>query len=225
MSYYDGDLKAVLAQFHDHVDTDTRKEILKRLSDNQLSRVVIQGVKCEFEREGLEDIALIMLGVISRDSRSKLAHDLDGEIGVELKHEETDDDGEVVIKMEQESGDDNGVTMLRSKPLLAMATIDAYLKALLTLSGNEQLATARQNLLQGLTDDDLSDLLKKAVGREFARGSLENIISLILDVIARNPGSVNGDDTSVSHATAGAKMEQGQETVIQQQCECPKQVL
>jgi len=106
-----------------------------------------------------------------------------------------------------------------------MSTIDAYLKALLTLSGNEQLATARQNLLQGLTDDDLSELLKKAVGREFTRGGLENIISLILDVTARDQAPVNDDGTSVSHATPGAKMEQGQENVIQQQCECPKQVL
>jgi len=89
-----------------------------------------------------------------------------------------------------------------------MSTIDAYLKALLTLSGNEQLATARQNLLQGLTDDDLSELLKKAVGREFARGGLEDIISLILDVIARDPASNNGDDTSVSQATASLHMEQ-----------------
>lgn len=97
---------------------------------------------------------------------------------------------------------------LPSFALLAMSTIDAYLKALLTLSGNEQLATARQNLLQGLTDDDLSELLKKAVGREFARGGLENIISLILDVIARDPASNNGDDTSVSQATASLNMEQ-----------------
>jgi len=115
MSYYDSDLKAVLAQFHSQSDIGTRKDILKKLSDNQLSRVVIQGVKCEFEREGLEEITLVMLGVVSKDSRSKLAHDLDGEIEVALKHEEADDDGEVVIKMEPESDDDNGITMMRSK--------------------------------------------------------------------------------------------------------------
>lgn len=115
MSYYDGDLKAVLARFHIQPDTDTRKDILKKLSDNQLSRVVTQGVKSEFAREGLEDIALIMLGIISRDSRSKLAHDLDGETEVEVKHEDANEDGEVVIKMEPESDDDNGVTMMRSK--------------------------------------------------------------------------------------------------------------
>ncbi|KAI4931031.1 uncharacterized protein J4E92_004865 [Alternaria infectoria] len=115
MSYYDSDLKAVLAQFHSQPDTDTRKDILKKLSDNQLSRVVIQGVKSEFEREGLEEIALVMLGVIARDSRSKLAHDSDGEIEVEVKHEDAIEDGEIVIKMEPDSDDDNGVTMLRSK--------------------------------------------------------------------------------------------------------------
>ena len=100
-----------------------------------------------------------------------------------------------------------------------MSTIDAYLKALLTLSGNEQLATARQNLLQGLTDDNLLELLKKAAKREFARGGLEEIISVILDVIARDPASVNDDGTSVSHATASLSMEQVQENEIQQQCE------
>ncbi|KAI4917686.1 hypothetical protein J4E85_009778 [Alternaria conjuncta] len=115
MSYYDGDLKAVLAQFHNQPDTDTRKDILKNLSDNQLSRVVIQGVKCEFEREGLEEIALIMLGVISRDSRSKLAHDLDEENGAAVKHEEADGECEVVIKMEELDDGDDGVTTMTSK--------------------------------------------------------------------------------------------------------------
>ena len=67
MSYYDSDLKAVLPRFHSQPDTDTRKDILKNLSDNQLSRVVVQGVRFEFEREGLEEIALAMLDVISRD--------------------------------------------------------------------------------------------------------------------------------------------------------------
>ncbi|KAI4703756.1 hypothetical protein J4E89_009725 [Alternaria sp. Ai002NY15] len=218
MSDYDSDLQAVLARFHNLPDTNTRKDILKKLSDNQLSRVVIQGVKCEFEREGLEEIALVMLGVISKDSCSKLAHDLDGEIEVALKHEEADDNGEVVIKMEPDSYDDNGVIMMRSKPLLAMATIDAYLKDLLTLSGNEQLATPRQHLLQGINDDDLSELLKKAVGREFARGGLEDIVSVILDVIARDPVSVNGDGTgAVPHTSL--KSEQGQRSKTHQQGE------
>ncbi|KAI4656300.1 hypothetical protein J4E93_001019 [Alternaria ventricosa] len=218
MAYYDGDLKAVLARFHGLPDTDTRKDILKKLSDDQLSRVVIQGVKCEFEREGLEEIALVMLGVISRDSRSKLAHDVHGENEVAVKDGEASGECEVVIKMET-LDDVNGFTMKEPEPLLAMATIDAYLKALLTLSGNEQLATARQNLLQGLTDDDLSELLQKVVGRDFARGGLENIISFILDVIAGDPASVNGDSSSVAHATASVKIEQVQENGIQQHCE------
>ncbi|KAI4648366.1 uncharacterized protein J4E79_009988 [Alternaria viburni] len=117
MSYYDSDLKAILARFHNHEDNDTRKDMLKKLSNNQLSRVVIQGVKSEFEREGLEEIALVMLGVISRDSRSELAHDIQGKNEVAVKHEAADEDGEVVIKMEEESDDDNGVTMMRFKHL------------------------------------------------------------------------------------------------------------
>ncbi|KAI4626107.1 uncharacterized protein J4E87_004607 [Alternaria ethzedia] len=114
MSYYDSDLKAVLAQFHSQSDTDTRKDILKKLSNNQLSRVVIQGVKCEFEREGLEEIALAMLDVISRDPHSNLAHNVHEENGVAVKHEEADGECEVVIKME-ELEDDDGVTMIKSE--------------------------------------------------------------------------------------------------------------
>ena len=114
MSYYDSDLKAVLARFHTQPDTDTRKAILKKLSDNQLSRVVIQGAKYEFEREGLEEIALAMLDVISRDPHSKLAHDVHEENEVAVKHEEADGECEVVIKME-ELDDDDGVTMMKSE--------------------------------------------------------------------------------------------------------------
>ncbi|KAI4943392.1 hypothetical protein J4E91_009301 [Alternaria rosae] len=86
-----------------------------------------------------------------------------------------------------------------------MSTVDSYLKALLALSGNEQLATPRQHLLQGIDDDNLSELLKKAVGREFARGGLEDIVTVILDVITRD------------HATASVKNEQVQGNSIQQQ--------
>ncbi|KAI4644672.1 uncharacterized protein J4E78_009491 [Alternaria triticimaculans] len=119
MSYYDSDLKAVLAQFHSQPDTDTRKDILKKLSDNQLSRVVIQGVKCEFEREGLEDIALVMLGVISRTPGFN-AHDVHEENGVAVKHEETNGEYEVVIKME-ELDDVNGIVMIKSEEVLREA--------------------------------------------------------------------------------------------------------
>jgi len=100
-----------------------------------------------------------------------------------------------------------------------MSTIDSYLKALLALSGNEQLATPRQHLLQGINDDDLSELLKRVVGRQFARGGLEDIVSIILDVIARDPASVSGDGSSAAHATASVKIEQVQGHEIQQQCE------
>lgn len=95
--------------------------------------------------------------------------------------------------------------------LLAMSTVDSYLKALLALTGNEQLATPRQHLLQGIGDDDLSELLKKAVGTEFARGGLEDIVTVILDVIARD------------HATASVKNEQVQGNGIQQQFEHPEE--
>ncbi|KAI4698343.1 uncharacterized protein J4E84_001479 [Alternaria hordeiaustralica] len=93
--------------------------------------------------------------------------------------------------------------------------------ALLALSGNDQLATPRQHLLQGINDDDLSELLKKVVGREFARGGLEDIISVILDVIAKDPASAsaNGDGSSVARATASVKIEQGHGNSIQQHCE------
>ena len=101
-----------------------------------------------------------------------------------------------------------------------MSTVDSYLKALLALSGNEQLTTPRQHLLQGINDEDLSELLKKAVGRDFARGGLEDIVSVILDVIARDPASVNGDgSSSVASATASVKSEQAHEIDVQQQCE------
>ena len=116
MSYNDSDLKAVLVRFHSQLDTDTRRDILKELSDNQLSRVVIQGVKYEFEREGLEGIALVVLDVIARDSRSKLAHDVHGETyDVAVKDEKADGRCDVVIKMEQDSDDDNGFNMIKFK--------------------------------------------------------------------------------------------------------------
>jgi len=123
MSYYDGDLKAVLARFHSQPDTDTRKDILGELSDNQLSRVVIQGVKCEFEREGLEEIALVMLGVISRDPHSNLAHDVHEGNGVAVKQEEADGECEVVIKME-ESDDVNEVVMIESERKIMLFSPD-----------------------------------------------------------------------------------------------------
>jgi len=62
----------------------------------------------------LEDIALTKLYVIARDSRSKLALDLDREIEGALKHKEADEDGEVVIKTE-ELDDVNGVVMTKSE--------------------------------------------------------------------------------------------------------------
>ncbi|CAN9159989.1 unnamed protein product [Alternaria alternata] len=58
----------------------------------------------------------------------------------------------------------------------AMSTIDSYLKALLALSGGEQLVSPRRALLQSLNDEDLAGLVTKAIGREFARGDLEDIV-------------------------------------------------
>ena len=58
----------------------------------------------------------------------------------------------------------------------AMSTIDSYLKALLALSGGEQLVSPRRALLQSLNDEDLAGIVTKAIGREFARGDLEDIV-------------------------------------------------
>ncbi|KAB2102932.1 hypothetical protein AG0111_0g8680 [Alternaria gaisen] len=49
-----------------------------------------------------------------------------------------------------------------------MSTVDAYLKALLALSGDEQLVSPRRALLRSLNDEDLAELVTKVVGREFA---------------------------------------------------------
>lgn len=115
MSYYDSDLKAILARFHNRADTDTHKDILKKLSDNQLSRVVIQGVRYKFETQELEDIALVMLHAISGDPCLKLMHDANGENEVAVKDGEANGEIEVMIKMEQELDDDNGAIMKESE--------------------------------------------------------------------------------------------------------------
>jgi hypothetical protein len=67
--------------------------------------------------------------------------------------------------------------------------VDTYLNALLALSGNALLAGARSNLLRSISDDDLSQLLSQGMGREFASGGMEEIVLLMLDVIARDPGT------------------------------------
>ncbi|KAI4943391.1 hypothetical protein J4E91_009300 [Alternaria rosae] len=115
MSYYDSDLKAILARFHNHTDTDRHKDILKKLSDNQLSRVVIQGVRYKFERQELEDIALVMLHTISSDPCLNLMHDVNGENEVVVKDGEANGEIEVMIKMEQELDDDDGAIMKASE--------------------------------------------------------------------------------------------------------------
>jgi hypothetical protein len=67
------------------------------------------------------------------------------------------------------------------------ATADFYLNALLALSGNAPLAAARRTLLRSMSDDDLSHLLSRGMGCEFARGAMEGIVLLMLDIIARDP--------------------------------------
>ena len=74
------------------------------------------------------------------------------------------------------------------------STIDAYLKALLALSGNPLLAEARK----AIADKDLSKLAMQGMSREFARGGLEEIVSVILDVIARDPGSDDNRDAGTA---------------------------
>jgi hypothetical protein len=69
------------------------------------------------------------------------------------------------------------------------AKADSLLNALLELSDNAPLAAARRTLLRSISDDDLSQLLWRGMGREFARGGMEEIFLLMLDVIARDPGT------------------------------------
>jgi hypothetical protein len=83
-----------------------------------------------------------------------------------------------------------------TSPLLTMSTVKFYLNALLALSADEQLAVPRRHLLQSINDDDLSELLKRLMGRDFARGAVEDIVLVILDIIARDPNSINDQDTS-----------------------------
>ena len=82
-----------------------------------------------------------------------------------------------------------------------MTTVDAYLKALLTLSGNEQLADARRALLKSINDNDLAEIVKKGMGREFARGGLEDIASVILDVVARDPAFAGDNSAHILQAS------------------------
>jgi hypothetical protein len=84
----------------------------------------------------------------------------------------------------------------------AMSTIDSYLKALLALSGDEQLVSPRRALLQSLNDEDLAELVTKVVGREFARYDLEDIASVLLDVVVKDPASVHSHAASEDQATS-----------------------
>ena len=86
--------------------------------------------------------------------------------------------------------------------IFAMSTVDSHLKALLALSGNEQLAGTRRHLIRGISDDELLEILKKGIGREFARGGLEDIVSVLLDVIARDSASVERSETTGSPAAS-----------------------
>jgi hypothetical protein len=83
----------------------------------------------------------------------------------------------------------------------AMSTIDSYLKALLALSGDEQLVSPRHALLQSLNDADLAGFVKKIVGREFARSDLEDIASVLLDTIVKSPAPVHSHAAREDQAT------------------------
>ena len=65
--------------------------------------------------------------------------------------------------------------------------VKSYLKALLALSEDKTLESSRRSLLQSLSDADLQKVVQHGVGREFARGELEEIAVTILDVISREP--------------------------------------
>jgi len=99
-----------------------------------------------------------------------------------------------------------------------MTTAESYLKALLALSGDEQLAVPHRHLLNTMRDGDVAELLTKIVQREFARGGLDDIVEFILNVIARDPAFVEHSDTTEARATS-SKGEEARGNDIQQQCE------
>jgi hypothetical protein len=100
---------------------------------------------------------------------------------------------------------------------MSSTVVDSYLNALLALSGNTLLADARKMLLERLSDNDLSELVVRGMGREFARGGLEEIASLVLDVIARDPNSNGKDGSNAVGETRGIKAKEGQSNIAARQ--------
>ena len=84
--------------------------------------------------------------------------------------------------------------------------VNSYLKALLALSEDKTLESSRRSLLQSLSDADLQKVVQHGVGREFARGALEEIAVTILDVIARDP-QANYEDGATRDATIKVEQE------------------
>ncbi|CAA9966334.1 hypothetical protein PTMSG1_09693 [Pyrenophora teres f. maculata] len=88
------------------------------------------------------------------------------------------------------------------------APVNSYLKALLALSEDKTLESSRRSLLQSLSDADLQRVVQHGVGREFARGALEDIAITILDVIVRDP-QANYDDDATKDGSVKVKKEPG----------------
>jgi hypothetical protein len=61
---------------------------------------------------------------------------------------------------------------------------ESFFKALLPLSGNPAFAEARKALLGSIKDEDLEQLVKHGISREFSRSGSEAIALTILDVAA-----------------------------------------
>ena len=84
----------------------------------------------------------------------------------------------------------------------------SYFKALLALSEDKTLESSRRSLLQSLSDADLQRVVQHGVGREFARGALEDIAVTILDVIVRDP-QANYEDNATRDGSVKVKKEPG----------------
>lgn len=89
-----------------------------------------------------------------------------------------------------------------------MATrLDNYLKALLALSGDKQLEAARNGVLRNMNNDELVELVSNSIGREFARGNLEEIAAFLLDIIANGPATERANSAFTANRNSRVKSE------------------
>ncbi|KAH9871626.1 hypothetical protein J1614_005881 [Plenodomus biglobosus] len=74
------------------------------------------------------------------------------------------------------------------------STSESCLQALLALSGNPLLANVRQNLIQDISDRDLSEVIMQGAWQEFSRQGLEQIAIKLLDMINRGRTVAHGNE-------------------------------